>query len=129
MLGADRRATRTQSRYAQDNFQRAKAHYLARLPAVRACGVDIAGAGPIGKKLARRLKRDHGVTVGSFFEVSEKRIGNAIDGVPVLPSDALSDSPHRVLVGAVGLPGARETIRELARDAGYTEGLDFFCVA
>ena len=126
---SEARATRTIDRYSQDNFQRAKAHYLARLPLVRERGVAICGAGPIGKKLGRRLREEHGVTVGAFFEVSEKRIGNEIGGAPVLPGEALADSPRRVLIGAVGLPGARERIRILATAAGYEEGTDFFCVA
>lgn len=126
---SERRSTRTIDRYTQDNFQRAKAHYLARLPLARERGVSICGAGPIGKKLGRRLREEHGIPVGAFFEVSENRIGNRIGGVPVLPGEALADSPRRVLIGAVGLPGARERIRGLATEAGYVEGADFFCVA
>lgn len=126
---SDTRATRTIDRYTQNQFQRAKAHYLARVPAVRQRGVSICGAGPIGKKLARHLRHEHGITVGAFFEVSENRIGNTIDGIPVLPSEAIPDSPHRVLIGAVGLPGARDRIRTLAKAAEFTEGVDFFCVA
>ena len=126
---SEHRATRTQDRYTQENFQRAKAHYLAKLPIVRERGVSICGAGPIGKKLARRLSDDYFIDVGAFFEVNEKQIGNRIAGIPVLPSEAIPDSPHRVLIGAVGLPGARERIRDLAKPAGFTEGVDFFCVA
>ena len=126
---SETRSTRTLDRYSQDEFQRAKAHYLARVPLVRQRGVSICGAGPIGKKLARRLRNDHGITVGAFFEVSENRIGNQIDGIPVLPSEAIPDSPRRVLVGAVGRPGARERIRDLATEFDFSEGVDFFCVA
>jgi hypothetical protein len=126
---SDHRITRNLDRYSQDNFQKAKAHYLARLPLVRERGVSICGAGPIGKKLARRLTEEHGIDVGAFFEVSENRIGNEIAGIPVLPTDAIPDSPHRVLIAAVGLPGARELIREQAKAALFTEGVDFFCVA
>lgn len=126
---SDSRSTRTLDRYSQEEFQCAKAHYLAKLPLVRERGVSICGAGPIGKKLARRLGEHHGVTVGAFFEVSENRIGNEIAGIPVFPSEALQDSPPRVLIGAVGRPGARDRIRALAEEADYTEGVDFFCVA
>jgi glycosyltransferase involved in cell wall biosynthesis len=126
---SDTRASRKIDRYSQANFLRAKAHYLARLPLVRQRGVSMAGAGPIGKKLARLLRDENSVTIGSFFEVSEKKIGNSIEGIPILPGDALADSPPRVLIGAVGLPGARDQIRELATSAGYREGHDFFCAA
>ena len=126
---SESRSTRTVERYTQDNFQRAKAHYVARLPLVRERGVSICGAGPIGKKLGRRLREEHGVTVGAFFEVNENRIGKKIGGVPVFSNEALSDAPRRVLIGAVGQPGARARIRELAEETGYEEGTDFFCVA
>lgn len=126
---SDTRASRKMDRYSQANFLRAKAHYLARLPLVRQRGVSVAGAGPIGKKLARLLQIENGITIGCFFEVSEKKIGNFIEGIPILPGDALADSPPRVLIGAVGLPGARDQIRGLATGAGYREGHDFFCAA
>jgi len=126
---SDHRATRRLERYSQDRFHRAKAHYLARLPLVRERGVAICGAGPIGKRLAQRLVHDHKIVAAAFFEVSEKRIGNLIGGIPVLSSEHIADFRHHVLIGAVGLRGARERIRRLAREAAFTEGVDFFCIA
>jgi glycosyltransferase involved in cell wall biosynthesis len=126
---SDQRATRRLERYSQDRFQRAKAHYLARLPVVRERGVAICGAGPIGKRLAQRLVRDHKIVAAAFFEVSEKRIGNLIGGIPVLSSEYIADYRHRVLIAAVGQPGARKRIRGLASEATFTEGVDFFCIA
>ncbi len=126
---SDSRATRRQSRYSLENFQLAKAHYLSRMDSVLEKGVAICGAGPIGKKVARMLK-DEGVFVEAFFEVSENRIGNQIGGVPVFASDQIAEWKGRaVLIGAVGVPGGRDAVRELVNPLGFVEGTDFFCVA
>lgn len=122
------RVTRTSNRYSQDNFLQAKAFYLAQEPAVKDCGVSIAGAGRIGKKTARWLK-GLGIQVRCFFEVNERRIGNKIGGIPVKDGSRMDEAKGTVLIGAVGVPGAREKIRAQARAAGFVEGEDFFCVA
>ncbi len=122
------RVTRTSNRYSQDNFLQAKAFYLAREPAVRENGVSIAGAGRIGKKTARWLQAS-GIRVRCFFEVNERRIGEKIGGIPVLDGSCMDDAKGTVLIGGVGVPGARERIRTVARAAGFVEGKDFFCVA
>ncbi len=122
------RLTRSDPRYAPERFTEAKAHYLAKLPAVREGGVEIAGAGPIGKRTARALAHE-GVGVHQFWEVNPRRVGETIGGVPVAAHDRFRRSPGRVLLGAVGLPGARSRLRTLAAGAGFREGEDFFCVA
>ena len=126
---SDSRATRQQSRYSLENFQLAKAHYLARLDPVIEKGVAICGAGPIGKRIAKMLKAE-GIFIEVFFEVNEKQIGNQIGGVPVIGSEGMAEMKNRViLLGAVGSPGGRQRIRDLALPLGFIEGEDFFCVA
>ncbi|MGI9243539.1 MAG: glycosyltransferase family 2 protein [Verrucomicrobiales bacterium] len=125
---SDSRLTRTHQRYTQDQFLRAKAHYLARIPAVRTGGVEICGAGPIGKRIGRLLIGE-GVRVGAFYEVNPRRIGETIAGVPVLDQVELQHRGDTVVLGAVGLPGARNLIRGLVGELGFVEGEDFFCVA
>jgi len=125
---SDTRLARTHERYSQDNFLRAKARYLAKLPAVHAGGVAICGAGPIGKRLARLLIAER-LEVRAFYEVNPRRIGATIAGVPVLDQVAMRRETGTVLLGAVGLPGARDRIRNLATAQGFVEGEDFFCVA
>ncbi len=124
------RLTRTNPRYTHERFLAAKAHYMARLEAVRERGVMISGAGPIGKRLAGFLAEE-GITIHAFLEVHPRRVGERIDGVPVrswkdLPF-AAPGSP--VQIGAVGQPGRRDAIRRIMAEAGYTEGRDFFCAA
>lgn len=123
------RATRTRERYSLLRFQQAKAHYLARLPVVRERGIVVCGAGPIGKDMARRL-RSHGVKLHAFLEVNPRQIGQRIGEVPVLESARAGDFLGKaVMLAAVGRGEGREKIRLLLTEAGWTEGIDFFCVA
>ena len=121
---SDTRLTRTDGRYSQENFLRAKAHYLAKL----GDRFEICGAGPIGKRIGRFLL-DEGVAVNAFYEVNPRRIGENIAGVSVLEQAAMRCDGNTILLGAVGLKGARGVIRGLAVDQGFVEGVDFFCVA
>lgn len=122
------RLTRWDPRYGEEARMAMRCHYLARLPGVAAGGVAIAGAGPIGKGLARGL-REVGVEVRGFFEVNPRRIGERIHGLPVAGSGEMG---HRwresVLLGAVGVPGGRERVRCLAEETGRREGEDFWSV-
>lgn len=123
-----RRLTRRDRRYGDGARMAMRCHYLARLPRVARWGVSIAGAGPIGKRLAIGLK-GLGVTVHGFFEVHPRRIGERIHGVPVVDSGGLADRwRESVLLGAVGVPGGRERVRRLAEAAGRVEGGDFWSV-
>lgn len=122
------RLTRSDARYGEKPRQRMRAHFLARLPEVAARGVAIAGAGPIGKSLARELLA-LGVTVHGFFEVHPRRIGERIHGAEVAGLECFGARWREgVLLSAVGLPGVREEIHQLAMAAGYVEGADFWCV-
>ena len=125
-----KRLTRTDPRYSERNFLRAKAHYLARLPRIRERGVMISGAGPIGKMIAKFLK-DEGVRVHGFLDLSPRRVGRSKVGFPVHHAEdvpaAAAESP--IQLSAVGRAGRRDAVREWMKEAGYTEGVDFFCVA
>jgi|TARA_B100000959_G_scaffold37672_1_gene36380 glycosyltransferase involved in cell wall biosynthesis len=121
------RLTRTHPAYAEEQVWRMKAHHLARESGVASRGVAICGAGPIGKRLARLLKEE-GVEVHGFFEVNPRRVGEKIGGVPVAGSEAFGERWRgAVLLSAVGVEGGRARVRRLAREEGYTEGLDFWC--
>ncbi len=123
------RVTRNSVRYSQENFQRAKAHYLSLLPRVKEQGVAICGAGPTGKAISRLLLRE-GIRIHAFFEVNERQIGNRIGNIPVRDSAEVTGLHGKcVLISAVGLRGARQKVRDLACPGGYVEGEDFFCVA
>ncbi|MFD0895581.1 glycosyltransferase [Luteolibacter ambystomatis] len=125
---SETRLTRTHPRYGDEARSRMRAHYLARLPGAKERGIVIAGAGPIGKLLARHLE-DEGVVVRGFFDVHPRRVGECIRGVEVADSAGLGIRwRESTLVSAVGVPGGRQVVRELALERGYREGVDFWCV-
>lgn len=122
------RLTRSDPRYGDDLRHRMRAHFLSRMAAVREHGVAIAGAGPIGKRLAVELQA-RGVAVRGFFDVHPRRIGEVIHGAGVAGLDQFGRRwREAVLLSAVGVPGGREEVAGLARAAGYLEGEDFWCV-
>lgn len=122
------RLSRRDGRYSLENFQRAKAHFLARLPRVRRRGTVIWGAGPIGKGMARLLAEES-VDVHAFVEVNPRQIGKTIHGIPVVDVENLTSPESAVHLAAVGQPGGRDEIRRCATELGLTEGEDLLCVA
>ncbi len=129
-IDAPERSTRNLDRYSLHQFQRAKAHHLARIEKARELGVVISSAGPIGKEFALLLTRETDLTIHSFLEVNPRQVGNLIHGIPVLPAERISQIKDKaVILGAAGQPGARDRIRSLAETAGFIEGFDFFSVA
>lgn len=121
------RLTRTDPRYAMDRVWRMKAHFLGRLPEARDAGVVVAGAGPIGKRLAGLLQRE-GLEVKGFFDVSPRRIGMTIGGLAVADAGEIGRRwRDGLLLSAVGIPGGRDQVRGVAHAAGYVEGRDFWC--
>lgn len=122
------RLTRNDPRYGEVFRHKMRAHFLARLPGLRERGVVIAGAGPIGKAMAKELLL-RGIAVHGFFEVHPRRIGEKIQGAPVAGLDDFGKRwREAVLLGAAGVPGAREDIMRMAREAGYREGADFWAL-
>jgi glycosyltransferase involved in cell wall biosynthesis len=122
------RLTRSDPRYGDAARHAMRAHYLARIPALRERGVAIAGAGPIGKTLALGLQA-RGIEVRGFFDVHPRRIGETIHGAEVAGLDRFGSRwRDAVLLSAVGVPGGREEVAGLAERAGYEEGGDFWCV-
>lgn len=105
-----------------------RAHHLHNLPGVAEHGVAIAGAGPIGKRLALDL-RTAGVAVNGFFDVNPARVGQRIHGADVVAAGEMQSRWRRsIMLGAVGLKGARSIVREMAVAAGRREGEDFWAV-
>ncbi|MFC7336230.1 glycosyltransferase [Haloferula chungangensis] len=122
------RLTRRDPRYGPEARSRMRAHHLRKLDGVAEHGVVIAGAGPIGKSLALHLQ-DEDVEVKGFFDVSPARVGQWIHGAEVASVDQM---PSRwrscVMLGAVGLRGARSTVRGMALAAGRRDGENYWAV-
>lgn len=122
------RLTRNDLRYGDVFRNKMRAHFIARMPAVRERGVVIAGAGPIGKAIAQELQL-RGVEVKGFYEVHPRRIGEKIHGAEVAGLDDFGERwRDAVMLGAAGVPGAREDISRMAAEAGYIEGEDFWAL-
>jgi len=124
------RLTRSDGRYAWRRFQDAKAHYLARLPALRDRGASICGAGPTGKRLTRLLLAA-GIRVEALYDVHPRRVGERLAGIPILPDDALpAPSPAGpILLAAAGGWDASERLALRLAKAGCREGVDCFRTA
>lgn len=122
------RLTRRDPRYGGEARSRMRAHHLRDLTGVAAHGVVIAGAGPIGKRLALDLQAE-GIAVKGFFDVSPARVGQTIHGAEVAAAGQMETRCRAsIMLGAVGLEGARSIVREMAIAAGRREGEDFWAV-
>jgi hypothetical protein len=58
-----------------------------------------------------------------FVDIDPRKIGRRVQGVPVLPHDAL-DSARDLVIAAVGARGARALIRTYLQERGFHEGVD-----
>ncbi|MGJ8726175.1 MAG: glycosyltransferase [Roseibacillus sp.] len=119
------RLTRSHDDYSEKRMNATKARYLARLRQAKEQGIVIAGSGPIGRRLAKLLIAEN-VAIKGFFDISPKKIGNTVLGLPVWSPDELGMREREaLLLGCVGR-GGRERVRIIAQKAGYHEGNDFF---
>lgn len=122
------RLSRRDARYARARFQEAKLHALQRGPLRDGRAVVLWGAGPIGKGWARALKAA-GHEVQAFVEVSPRRLGRHIHGIPVVPVEEAAAHRDALHMAAVGQPGARARIREAAAALGLRDGHELVAVA
>jgi hypothetical protein len=121
------RATRTMNEYALNAFRACKCHYLLRGFLNTARDIVIAGAG-LEAKAWQRLLVTADVAVSSWLDVDPKRIGTMLHGAPILSTTDLQLDGRKMIV-AIGVRGAREQFRKLAKGRGWQEGIDFVCVA
>jgi len=122
------RLTRTDPRYALERSLFLKARFLAKGLASERRRIAVWGAGRTGLSLTRFLRAE-GVEVSLLVEVSPKKVGQRIDGIPVVAPDAPPERSAFHLVAAVGALGAREEIRAFLAQRGWVEGEDFTCAA
>jgi glycosyltransferase involved in cell wall biosynthesis len=120
------RLSRRDPRYAEDAFRRCKVHYLGHRLAGRA--VLVWGAGPVGKAFARALQAA-GHRVAAFVELDPRKIGQEIHGAPVVAPASLGAFVGCYCVAAVGAAGARDDIRRMLSQAGWSEPEEWCAVA
>ncbi len=125
------RLTRTDPRYAIDQFFAVKAGALVRwLDAESPFGrtVWVWGAGYETRRRVRSLVRA-GVSIASFIDIDPRKIGTRNQDGPVVGPEALPGPESCLVIAAVGSLGARELITAELRCRGFVEGRTLLCIA
>lgn len=126
------RLTRTDQRYAVENFLRLKAWALAQAPLAGRSAVAIWGAGMIGRRLGKHLQRQ-GVPLAAYFDINPGRIGTQRRGLPVLPGEQLpawwQAQPRPALLVAVSVAGIRPALQARFAALNLIEGQDWWFVS
>ena len=121
-------ATNTDPRYSEDARAALKAARLCDGPLAASDHYVLWGHGGTGRRLRRALLA-HGRRPIAVVELDPRKIGQRIDGAPVVSPDGLA--PHRsapILV-SVAHSGPRAAARRRLADLGLVELRDFFCCA
>jgi len=122
------RLTRVDPRYSPDRFRAVKLAGLARGPLRGGRQAVLWGSGRIGKAWSRSLgAAGHGVA--AFVDVDPARIGRRLHGAPIVDVAGAGAFRGPLHLAAVGQLGARERIRQAARELGLVEGRDLVAVA
>lgn len=122
-------ASRTQARYSLAAFMRCRAEALARDYLVEGRPWQLWGHGATGKELRAELAR-LGCSPEAILEVNPRKIGQRLDGIPVLDASAWLQSPipGKLLVSVSGHE-ARAQIRKALATIGWIEGEGFVFAA
>jgi hypothetical protein len=123
---ASTRLTRTDPHCSAPKIFATKLRYIP-LVLPRGMAVQICGAGPIGRRWARALRR-LGYPVQRFIDVDVKKQGRRIAGALVMAPERLDRNDGFVLA-AVGVPGARAQIETYLQDRGLQPERDYLAVA
>jgi glycosyltransferase involved in cell wall biosynthesis len=124
------RTSRQDPRYARDAFDRLRAQYLARDPRLISNRDNLAvwGAGRNTRKRVRHLLA-FGYRPLAWIDINPRKIGNRIDGVPVVGPEWLGRCGDRPFVlSYVAVHGARGCIEEELHHLGYRKGEDYIQV-
>lgn len=123
------RLSRTDSHYSREAFDRLRADYLSRDPRL-AKNRPIAYWGA-GRKTRLRAKRliEKGFPVTAWIDIDPGKIGNRLQGVPVVSPQWLETVKERPFVlSYVTNHGAREDIAAELESMGYRKGRDYLMV-
>jgi glycosyltransferase involved in cell wall biosynthesis len=125
--GPDRLSQRS-AVYAPERFTACKAHHLARGLLARAPRYWLWGYGGTGRALAKAL-RAHDRHPDAIVELHPRRIGQRIQGAPVIAPVDLGAPGALPLVVSVAGADARALIRAELDSRGFREGRDYVCAA
>lgn len=125
---APTRLTRTHAAYRQESLTACRAHHLAQQFLRTHDRYLLWGHGETGSALRRALLR-HGKRPSHVIELHPRRLGNSIDGAPVVHPEALRELPRLPLIASVAGAGPRAEIRAFLAARELVEGRDFVCAA
>ena len=120
--------SRRSAAYGIDRFTDCKASHLADSFLAGGDRYVLWGYGGTGRTLHRAL-RNHGKRAAAIVEVHPGRLGNTIQGAPVIAPRDLGQWRQLPLVASVAGAAARARIRAALGDMGYREVDDFVCAA
>ena len=123
------RTSRVDPRYSREAFDRLRARYLARDSRLLARWENSAiwGAGRKTRQRCRHLL-ERGLRPVAWIDIDPRKIGNSIDGVPVVPPEWLRQRPKPFVLIYVANHGARELIGRELEQLGYAKGSDYLAV-
>ena len=127
-MDGPQRLTRNDPRYSDEAFDVCRRRHLLAGPLAARPQIDLWGAGQTGKRWLRWLQSE-GIPVRQLLEVSPRKIGQTIHGVPVVDYRDLPTAEGTLLLAAVGADGARTMIWHELKERGYTMGEDVLFVA
>ena len=90
--------------------------------------IGIWGAGKLSRKHSNLLT-NYGKEILFYVDVDPKKIGNIINGIPVISLNDLYKMPDVPLISYVGNRGARDNIRQSVHNSRYKEGENFWCAS
>jgi hypothetical protein len=114
--------------YGVDRFTHCRAAHLADSFLAGSDRYVLWGYGGTGRALRRALAQS-GKSPAAIVEVHPRRLGNTIQGAPVIAPDELREWRHLPLVASVAGVSARGKIRTALAEMGYRELDDFVCAA
>lgn len=123
------RTSRTDPRCSRNAFDRLRAQYLSIDPRLNDPKRSLVVWGA-GRKTRRRAEHllNRGFDVKAWVDVDAKKIGNRINGVPVVAPDWLEQQEKPLVLCYVTSHGVREQVENFLLKLGYEKGGDFLHV-
>lgn len=124
-----RRTSRVDPRYDSEKFYRHKAGFIASWLKQRGHNSVTAWAG--GRRSRRRIDalRGAGIEIRGYIDIHPRRVGQKIDGVPVIAPESFRKSADGFIIVYVGSLGARDSIGHWLVRHDFSEGRDFLFAA
>ena len=122
------RLTRTDERYNRNAFDQLRAQFLVTDPRLLSQRPLVAwGAGRRSRKRSSLLL-ERGLKFDAWVDIDPRKIGNRVQGIPVVDPDWLAKDVRPFVLGYVNNHGARDLIADDLRAMGYQRGKDYLMI-